>query len=582
MDLHISVIADFKATNPDIEVVDWCLSSHAWVIKRQQDYPKVINPHTWMNLNEQMISEFQNEYDSFLSSFDGFITGHVSAFAMIYEKYNKPILMINSCRYDIPFCWTKNHDMVSKLNECLHRLNNLVIVSNNRADQEYTRIATGIRPEYNPSLCLYTQTKYAPTKETFVCFTGSAPEHPLIKKRPTDFGWTDISAFKGVIHFPYEVSTMSMFEHYTAGYPMFLPSKQYWKSNIPLNSISKYWDTLPEYLSAVKDPEFWIENSDAYTLFKSPNIYYFDSIPHLFELIEKFEYKEDDRTTYIESVKTKWNELVETLMTSRFRKQYPQHLCYNRLPLLANVVYDCDYSGSGVKAQHSYPFQYPFTKGDVVFVKTDFLDWFIKNCTIDAPITLVTGVSDLSPSEEQCAYIINHLNIKKWIGCNIPVTHPKIKKILIGVGEPERLNGNHETLKRLHNNHISWEQKQDDICVPFYNKTHSSRTLPPTLPKLDFEDYMNEIDKHKFVVCMRGNGLDTHRFCECLLMGCVPIVEHSQLDDLYSLYPCLIVESLNEPLDTSGFIWDRIKYEAFLDVFWLRLQSGESRLMMYP
>jgi queuine tRNA-ribosyltransferase len=32
MDLHISVIADFKSLNPDIEVIDWCLSGHSWVM----------------------------------------------------------------------------------------------------------------------------------------------------------------------------------------------------------------------------------------------------------------------------------------------------------------------------------------------------------------------------------------------------------------------------------------------------------------------------------------------------------------------------------------------------------------------
>ena len=181
MDLHISVIADFKSANPNIEVVDWCLSGHAWVMNRKQDSPKVINATTWMNLNQQMIAEFQKEYDSFLSSFDGFITGHVMAFAMVYEKYNKPILAINSCRYDMPFCWTNNHSMIANLNQCLHRLHakkRLIAVSNNYADQKYTQLGSGILTQVIPSLCLYTSISYKPIREMFLCYSKYNLDHP--------------------------------------------------------------------------------------------------------------------------------------------------------------------------------------------------------------------------------------------------------------------------------------------------------------------------------------------------------------------------------------------------------------------
>lgn len=254
---------------------------------------------------------------------------------------------------------------------------------------------------------------------------------------------------------------------------------------------------------------------------------------------------------------------------SRFKTQYPQHLCYNRLPLLADIVFDVNYYGTGVEAQHSYPYRLHFLAGDVVFVKTDLLTWFLRNKEIKVPITLVTGVSDMTPSKEDCDTILRHPNIVRWIGCNIPVTHPKITKWLIGVGEPERPNGKHELLKSLHEARIPWDQKQDDICIPFHSGTHSSRTLQPTISKLEFAEYMREIGKHKYVVCMRGNGMDTHRFSEVLLMGSVPVVESSPLDDLYSQFPCIIVDSFDQ-IDITKFVWDDAKYEKFLDMFWLQ------------
>ena len=80
---------------------------------------------------------------------------------------------------------------------------------------------------------------------------------------------------------------------------------------------------------------------------------------------------------------------------------------------------------------------------------------------------------------------------------------------------------------------------------------------------------MRAISQHKFVICRRGNGVDTHRICETLLMGSVPVIEHSGLDDMYSQWPCLLVNSLDY-VDTSEFEWDEAKYQSFLDVFWLR------------
>ena len=298
MDLHISVIADFKTACPGVDVVDWCLSSHAWVMNRNQDKPDIINSSTWMDLTTERIKQFQDKYDSFLKTFDGFIVCHCAAFAMIYEKYNKPIVMINSVRYDIPFCWTKNMRMLSEWNACINRLSSngsLTMISNNKADQFYTEIGCGIKPEYIPSLCLYTKTQYNPTKSTFLCYGGEFSKHPLLtpkKDLPNPHQWSDVTSFRGVVNFPYEVSMMSVFEHFTAGCPLFFPSKSYWKSTPNIQSVSAYWNTsLPTQYSDVSDLTKWIDVADMYTVFQSPNTHYFDSEEHLFQLLETFEYE---------------------------------------------------------------------------------------------------------------------------------------------------------------------------------------------------------------------------------------------------------------------------------------------------
>ena len=572
MDTHISIIADFKTACPDVEVVDWCLSGHAWVMKRKQDSPDHINPTTWEHLNPDMIKKFQDKYDTFLKSFDGFIVGFCSAFAMIYEKYGKPILMMNAARYDLPFCWTKDMRILTQWNECLDRLNRhglLTVVSNNKADQRYTWLGSGMSAVHVPSLCLYTGITYAPTKHTFVLYHSKYEiHHPLITMKPKKHEWEDIASYRGIISCPYEVSLMSLFEYFTAGCPLFFPSQAYLKQNSEsVQSISAYWgDKIPEHFQELRTIDRWIELGDMYDVFQSPNTRYFDTLEHLEQMLIDFQYVDDRalRKAHVDRVKHEWKRIVQRMVSGKFWSQAPRHMCYNRLPLLANVVYDINYAGSGVTPQHSYPYRDTMSKGDVVFVKTDNLTWFLSSRKIDVPITLVTGVSDRSPTSDDCRRIIANPNIKKWIGCNITRSDPKIIKMPIGVGEPERLNGNHEMLVRLHAARVPWDAKLDDVCVPYHGGTHASRTLTSTLPKLEFEDYMHEISKHKFVVCQRGNGVDTHRVCEVLLMGSVPVIEHSGLDDMYSEWPVVLGE------DTSSFVWDDAKYEAFLDAFWLR------------
>lgn len=578
MDLHISVIADFKTACPDVEVVDWCLSGHAWVMKRNQDYPDHINPATWKNLNPDMIKKFQDRYDPFLKTFDGFIVGFCSAFAMIYEKYNKPILMMNAVRYDIPFCFTKDMMMRTKWNECLDRLNRnglLTVVSNNKADQLYTKLGCGMDSIVIPSLCLYTNTTYNPTKPTFLAYNGSFAAHPLLtakKDLPHPHEWSDVTSFRGIVNFPYEVSLMSVFEQFTAGCPLFFPSKSYWKTRPGIQSLSAYWaDKLPPEFASMSTTDAWIDLADMYETFQSPNTYYFDSEEHLFHLLETFVYVDDRefRQAHIDRVKQDWKTVMWNMTSRSFLTRHPRHICYNRLPLLANVVYDTNYNGTDITAQHAYPYKEKFTAGDVVFVKTDLVSWFLQNRTIDQPITLVTGVSDMSPTQTECAAIVSNPYVRKWIGCNIPIRHPKIVKLPVGVGEPERINGNHDVLVNLHANRIPWNEKSDAICIPYHTSTHQTRTLTPTLTRLDFEDYMKAIGNHKFVVCQRGNGIDTHRVCEVLLMGSVPVLERGGLDDMYEQWPVLLVDSFDS-IDTRDFVFHESKYEAFLDVFWIR------------
>lgn len=331
MDLHISVIADLKDLLHDRwDITDWCLSGHSWVFARKQQFPQVINPDTWIRLNTEMIREFQAKYDDFLSGFDGFICGHPNGFVMLFEKYDKPILMVNTCRYDLPFCISKNRHMLQEYRACLHRLQaqgRLIAVSNSRADQLYTRLNAGIETTYIPSLCAYTGMRYAPTRSTFLFYNTAPPStatlHPLITHKSamkSPYSWADIGTFRGIIYWPYEVSTMSMFEHFTANMPMFFPSQKM-ESELTLQSLSAYWGGAAaasggggggELPHVLQDVQTWIDHADWKTVFSiSPNVYFYDSWQHLCELLENFVWNAtDDREPHRQGIRDAWTRLL--------------------------------------------------------------------------------------------------------------------------------------------------------------------------------------------------------------------------------------------------------------------------------
>jgi hypothetical protein len=576
MSVHISVIQDLKTTYPDLEVTDWCMAGAAWIMKRNIDVPQILNHTTWTQISPEMITRFRSAYDAFFRQFDIFVLAHPSVFALVFEPYNKPIVMMNTTRYDMPYCYSGDLQGRQAYIACLRRLSaagRLHIVSNNRGDQYYLRHGTGLDSIVLPSLCLYMDAKYRPTRPEFVLYHGTLPEeHPLIAQRPKQHAWSDITSFRGLISIPYDVSLMSLFEYFTAGVPLFVPSKAYWTANPSLCSMSWYWDMrCPPELEEFNDMTLWMNLSDVYSSLQSPNTHEFDSFPHLIHLLETFEYVDDRkfRQERMNMVKREWKRIFQRIQSDAFWTKSPRHICYNRLPLLANVVFDINYAGTGVVPQHSYPNRTPLARGDIVFIKTEYLEKVLRTLQLPASITLVTGVSDATPPPEICKAICASPNIRQWIGCNIPVSHPKIIKLPIGVAEPERENGNHDMLVRLRAERVAWDDKANDVCVPYHGDTHASRKLTTTLPKLPFDEYMREVSRHRFVVCQRGNGLDTHRVSEVLLMGSIPILEHSPLDDMYSQWNCLLVDSFDS-VDTANVSWDSTKDEAFLDVFWLR------------
>jgi hypothetical protein len=60
------------------------------------------------------------------------------------------------------------------------------------------------------------------------------------------------------------------------------------------------------------------------------------------------------------------------------------------------------------------------------------------------------------------------------------------------------------------------------------------------------EEYWQLHAQTSFVLCPQGNGIDTHRVYEALLLGTVPVVRSSPLDTLYANFPIVVLAEWTE------------------------------------
>lgn len=188
----------------------------------------------------------------------------------------------------------------------------------------------------------------------------------------------------------------------------------------------------------------------------------------------------------------------------------------------------------------------------VIFVKTDFLGHFFSKIhrRIKHPYILVTHNSDIETPGKYSRYL-NDKKLIAWFGQNPSLTHSKFHILPIGIANKQWPHGNVLIFDEVRT-HLQQNPPQKTILLYMnFAPTHPERSIVYnlfinkkfcsfSLPK-DLRSYLLEVAQSKFVLCPRGNGLDTHRLWETLLMGSFPIVKSSPMDPILSDLPVLIV-----------------------------------------
>ena len=133
----------------------------------------------------------------------------------------------------------------------------------------------------------------------------------------------------------------------------------------------------------------------------------------------------------------------------------------------------------------------------------------------------------------------NYPHIKKIYTQNPEIDSPKVHLLPIGLANSMWPHGDilqfYTTMKDTY-----MYKKQKSIYINIntntfgYRKTildklrNNNWTLSASKP---YKDYLNELSSHYFCLCIRGNGIDTHRFWESLYLGVIPVIINNHETD---------------------------------------------------
>lgn len=196
--------------------------------------------------------------------------------------------------------------------------------------------------------------------------------------------------------------------------------------------------------------------------------------------------------------------------------------------------------------------------GDIVFVKTDKLGSFFNQIHphIKHPYILVSHNADHAAPGEFESYLEDE-KILKWFGQNPTIMHhPKFVPVPIGVAN--RYVGDHGNINNF--NGFILGLKSVKACLLGYNfEPGSNRTERGPVHDMFFNksyvknllgwphrQYLTRMSEAQFILSPRGNGLDCHRTWEAMIVGAIPVMKSSMLDELLEGLPVLIVNDWAE------------------------------------
>ncbi len=222
--------------------------------------------------------------------------------------------------------------------------------------------------------------------------------------------------------------------------------------------------------------------------------------------------------------------------------------------------------------------QHSFSNPKIIFLYTHYLPK-LKNIIqyFQNPFILILHNSDFEFNENYINLIENP-KIIHIFSQNSILSNPKLTNLPIGIANSM---WNHGNLYFLHL--IKMQEKKEKtnlIYLQFSLSTYERRKdiLDKLIkkniqiqPNLEYLKYLNLLSSFKYCICPRGNGIDTHRFWECIYLDVIPICEKSIFtENLKKEYEDIILidnfEDLNLEELNKIYKYPLFKYPTISDI----------------
>lgn len=206
---------------------------------------------------------------------------------------------------------------------------------------------------------------------------------------------------------------------------------------------------------------------------------------------------------------------------------------------------------------------------DIIFLKTDYAPNFFATMHPKIPVKyiLITHNSDAAPIFQTAvdhpwighnmSRFLDDAKLVVWFAQNVDYAHPKLIPIPIGIGNSYTQHGKIDIFLKATKRVLAFDKRLPQVytnftigsnplerksAMDFLSQQSYAHVATPKSPP----EYLEEMKHYRYVLSPPGNGLDCHRTWEALLVGCIPIVQHSCMDSMFEDLPVIFVNHWEE------------------------------------
>lgn len=279
--------------------------------------------------------------------------------------------------------------------------------------------------------------------------------------------------------------------------------------------------------------------------------------------------------------KKEWNVIFDFKKLKAEKRKVPLLLCTMKFALLCDYIICNRFNNCHEKINRIVYDEDELKKlkdGQRLFINGTQLETFVDvivNILQSKGIKITILISNIEPEcDRESIFKLLPFAYNIYVANNV-IDHPKIHVLPIGLRDPYEVHSTHVNFSHsILRDKINDRVEKDILCLMCFRLDESSSKNRKECARLfsncefvtnindeDFgENYVKQcgnvpinihydyINRSKYALCPTGYGFDVHKFYECLYLRTIPIVvkTKTKFDDLYKIFPCLILNSWQE------------------------------------